>query len=79
MYRPILAHILFTLMRKLCTLAFIFFLVKKKTLSHDAYFLNFSRRRTIVKKVITIKISQHIKTGFLLALIARAPTTNCNI
>lgn len=28
MYRPILAHILFTLMRKLCTLAFIFFLVK---------------------------------------------------
>lgn len=77
MYRPILAHILFTLMRKLCTLSFIFF--SCKTLSHDAYFLNFSRRRTIVKKVITIKISQHIKTWFLLALIARAPTTNCNI
>lgn len=77
MYRPILAHILFTLMRKLCTLSFIFF--SCKTLSRDAYFLNFSRRRTIVKKVITIKISQHIKTGFLLALIYRAPTTNCNI
>lgn len=77
MYRPILAHILFTLMRKLCTHSFIFF--SCKTLSRDAYFLNFSRRRTIVKKVITIKISQHIKTGFVLALIARAPTTNCNI